>query len=78
MKEVPRGGTIGVAVGDYDQDGWPDIFVHGRYRANKLYHNLETGPSWTSPGKRESWVTGSRTDSWRWPPTWTATGTWIS
>jgi tetratricopeptide (TPR) repeat protein len=43
MKEEPRGGTIGVAVGDVDQDGWPDIFVHGRMRANKLYHNLGNG-----------------------------------
>jgi tetratricopeptide (TPR) repeat protein len=43
LLEEPRGGTIGVAVGDYDQDGWPDIFVHGRYRANKLYRNLGNG-----------------------------------
>jgi tetratricopeptide (TPR) repeat protein len=38
-----HGGTIGVAVGDYDQDGWPDLFIHGRMRRNRLYHNLGNG-----------------------------------
>ena len=37
-----------------------------------------TGPSWTSPGRRESRATAGRTASWPWPPTWTATGTWTS
>src|ERR1700689_948878 len=32
------GFDIGVAVGDYDNDGCPDIFVAGVYR-NTLYHN---------------------------------------
>jgi hypothetical protein len=32
------GYDIGVAVGDYDNDGCPDIFVAGVYR-NTLYHN---------------------------------------
>ncbi len=43
LMEEPQGGTIGVAVGDYDQDGWPDIFFQGRYRPNRLYHNLGNG-----------------------------------
>jgi enediyne biosynthesis protein E4 len=32
------GYDIGVAIGDYDNDGCPDIFVAGVYR-NTLYHN---------------------------------------
>jgi hypothetical protein len=39
------GGTgydIGVAVGDYDNDGHPDIFVAGVYK-NTLYHNNGDG-----------------------------------
>ena len=36
-------GTIGVAVGDYDDDAWPDIFFHGRMTANRLYRNQGNG-----------------------------------
>ena len=36
-------GTIGVAVGDYDDDGWPDIFMHGRMAPNRLYRNDRDG-----------------------------------
>ncbi len=43
LKEEPRGGTIGVAVGDYDGDGWADIFIHGRVLPNRLYHNQGNG-----------------------------------
>jgi len=43
LEEEQRAGTIGVAVGDYDQDGWPDLFVHGRMRPNRLFHNLGNG-----------------------------------
>ena len=32
------GYDIGVAVGDYDNDGYPDLFVAGVHR-NTLYHN---------------------------------------
>jgi len=41
--EEPRNGTIGLAVADYDQDGWPDFFIHGRYRPNTFYHNRGDG-----------------------------------
>jgi hypothetical protein len=37
-----KGYDIGVAVGDYDNDGHPDIFVAGVYR-NTLYHNNGNG-----------------------------------
>jgi tetratricopeptide (TPR) repeat protein len=40
---APRYGTIGVALGDYDADGWPDIFFHGRMEKNRLFHNNGDG-----------------------------------
>ncbi len=33
---------FGVAIGDYDNDGWPDIFV-ANFGANRLYHNNHDG-----------------------------------
>src|ERR1700728_501943 len=33
---------FGVAVGDYDNDGWPDIFV-SNFGKNRLYHNNHDG-----------------------------------
>ena len=33
---------FGVAVGDYDNDGWPDIYV-SNYGKNRLYHNNRDG-----------------------------------
>ena len=33
---------FGVAVGDYDNDGWPDLFVTN-YGKNRLYHNNHDG-----------------------------------
>jgi hypothetical protein len=36
------GGSMGVAVADYDNDGYPDIFVAGVTR-NILYHNRRDG-----------------------------------
>ena len=33
---------FGVAVADYDNDGWPDIFV-SNWGANRLYHNNHDG-----------------------------------
>jgi hypothetical protein len=54
------GYDIGVAVGDYDNDGFPDLFVAGVHH-NALYHNnrdgtfstttTATAPSLTSPLK---------------------------
>ncbi len=34
---------MGVAVGDYDNDSWPDIFVANDLTPNLLYHNLGNG-----------------------------------
>src|SRR5437763_6052780 len=33
---------MGVAVGDYDNDGWPDIYV-GNFGVSRLYHNNGNG-----------------------------------
>jgi hypothetical protein len=33
---------FGVSIGDYDNDGWPDIFV-ANYGKNRLYHNNRDG-----------------------------------
>jgi hypothetical protein len=33
---------FGVAVGDYDNDGWPDLYV-SNYGKNRLYHNNHDG-----------------------------------
>jgi hypothetical protein len=37
-----RGYNLGVVIGDYDNDGWADIFVAG-LRHNILYHNNRDG-----------------------------------
>jgi hypothetical protein len=34
---------MGVVVGDYDNDSWPDIFVANDLTPNLLYHNLGNG-----------------------------------
>ena len=34
--------AFGVAVGDYDNDGWPDIYV-SNFGKNRLYHNNHDG-----------------------------------
>src|SRR5258707_3250425 len=37
-----EGWGFGVAVGDYDNDGWPDIYV-SNFGKNRLYHNNHDG-----------------------------------
>src|SRR3989454_200846 len=53
---------FGVAVGDYDNDGWPDIYV-SNYGKNRLYHNNHDG-TFTDVAEKAgvslgSWSTGS-------------------
>jgi enediyne biosynthesis protein E4 len=35
--------SLGVTLIDYDQDGWPDVFVANDTQPNKLYRNLRDG-----------------------------------
>jgi tetratricopeptide (TPR) repeat protein len=42
LSSFPGGYGHGVTVGDYDGDGWPDLFIT-RWRAYALYHNRGDG-----------------------------------
>ena len=35
--------SLGVAMLDYDNDGWPDLLIANDTQPNKLYHNLHNG-----------------------------------
>jgi hypothetical protein len=52
----------GVSVADYDNDGWPDLFV-GNYGKNRLYHNNHDGTFTDVAAKAGvelgNWSTGS-------------------
>jgi hypothetical protein len=39
----PNGKSLGVAVLDYNMDGWPDMFVANDTQPNKLYRNNRNG-----------------------------------
>ncbi len=39
----PTAKSLGVTVFDYNNDGWPDIFVANDTQPNKLYRNLRNG-----------------------------------
>jgi hypothetical protein len=47
----PSSKSLGVAVIDYDNDGWPDLFVANDTQPNKLYHNNRNG-TFTEEGLR--------------------------
>jgi hypothetical protein len=55
---------FGVAVGDYDNDGWPDIYV-ANYGKNRLYHNNHDGTFTDVAGKA-----GVALGRWSAGPTW--------
>jgi len=39
----PNSKSMGVTIVDFDNDGWPDIFVSNDTQPNKLYHNNRNG-----------------------------------
>jgi hypothetical protein len=39
----PAGRAMGVTVGDYDNDGWPDIYIANDTMESYLYHNNHDG-----------------------------------
>jgi hypothetical protein len=55
---------FGVAVGDYDNDGWSDIYV-ANYGKNRLYHNNHDG-TFTDVAERAGVALGD----WSAGPTW--------
>jgi hypothetical protein len=55
---------FGVAVGDYDNDGWPDIYV-ANYGKNRLYHNNHDGTFMDVAEKA-----GVALGGWSTGPTW--------
>src|SRR6266481_4942537 len=56
--------SFGVAVGDYDNDGWPDIYVTN-YGKNRLYHNNHDG-TFTDVAEKAGVALGG----WSAGPTW--------
>jgi hypothetical protein len=55
---------FGVAVADYDNDGWPDIYV-ANYGKNRLYHNNHDG-TFTDVAEKAGVALGG----WSASPTW--------
>lgn len=39
----PTDKALGVAILDYNKDGWPDVFIANDTQPNKLYRNLKNG-----------------------------------
>jgi hypothetical protein len=55
---------FGVAIGDYDNDGWPDIFVCN-FGRNRLYHNNHNG-TFTDVGEKAGVALGNWSDGATW------------
>jgi len=55
---------FGVAVGDYDNDGWPDMYV-ANFGKNRLYHNNHDG-TFTDVAEKAGVTLGG----WSTGPTW--------
>jgi enediyne biosynthesis protein E4 len=66
------GYDIGVAIGDYDNDGFQDIFVGGVHR-NTLYHNNGDG-TFTDVTEKAGLATSSADSD---GPLWSVGGAWV-
>ena len=66
-----KGFDDGVAVGDYDNDGYPDLFVAGVHR-NTLYHNNGDG-TFTDVSDKA----GLNKPDTQFGPMWAITGVWV-
>ena len=66
------GYDMGVAVGDYDNDGHPDIFVAGLHR-NTLYHNNGDGTFTDVTAKAGL----DRSNDPEYGPLWSITAAWV-
>jgi enediyne biosynthesis protein E4 len=65
------GYDIGVAVADYDNDGWPDLFVAGVH-GNTLYHNNGDGTFTDVTAK-----SGLNKPDPKFGPLWSVGGVWM-
>ena len=66
-----KGHFLGCAVGDYDNDGYPDLFVAGVHR-NTLYHNNGDG-TFTDVSDHA----GLNKPDTQFGPMWAITGVWV-
>jgi enediyne biosynthesis protein E4 len=55
---------FGVAIGDFDNDGWPDIFV-ANFGKNRLYHNNHNG-TFTDVARKAGVTLGNWSDGATW------------
>ena len=55
---------FGVAIGDFDNDGWPDIFV-ANFGKNRLYRNNHNG-TFTDVGEKAGITLGNWSDGATW------------